>query len=60
MSADWQPADANEQETLVNSAEEGMLELMTMTMWTQVKEPVAVETAVLRELSHVAAVVQLK
>ena len=50
----------NEQETLVNSAEEGMLELMTMTMWTQVKEPVAVETAVLRELSHVAAVVQLK
>lgn len=57
---DWQPANENEQETLANSAEEGIPEWMTMMMWTQAKEPVAVETAVLRELSHVAVVVLLK
>ena len=60
MSGDWQPASANEQETLANLAEEGMQEWMTMMTWTQVKEPVAVETAVLQELSHVADVVLLK
>ena len=60
MSGDRQPASANEQETLANLAEEGMQEWMTMMTWTQVKEPVAVETAVLRELSHVADVVLLK
>lgn len=60
MSGDWQPANANEQETLENLAEEGIPELMTTMTRTQEKEPVAVETAVLRELSHVAVVVPLK
>lgn len=59
MTGDWQPANENEQETLANLVEGGMLEWMTMMMWTQVKEPVAVETVVLRELSH-AVVVLLK
>lgn len=59
VTGDWQPANENEQETLANSAEEGIPEWMTMMMWTQAKEPVAVETAVLRELSH-AVVVLLK
>lgn len=59
VTGDWQPANENEQETLANLVEGGMLEWMTMMMWTQVKEPVAVETVVLRELSH-AVVVLLK
>ena len=59
MTGDWQPANENEQETLANLVEGGMLEWMTMMTWTQVKEPVAVETVVLRELSH-AVVVLLK
>ena len=60
MSGDWQPANEYERETLVNLAEEGIPEWMTMMKWTQAKEPVAVETAVLRELSLVAVVVLQK
>lgn len=60
MSGDWQLANGNEQETPENQAEEGILELMTMMRWIQVKEPVAVETTVLQELLPVAVVVLLK